>query len=485
MSANLEIDEYSVSPEELIHLRLEAVAPTSFSSQVASSTVPSVAPVYVVRLSTHQQWSSVKGKSHVYKVAYGQEHTTTHLLQGLATKLKLHRRKINLLSRQITYLDSRFSLPMSARSTSSTFSQLPDNYPLVQVQTVYLYVSWQRTCTPSEEDMKEVCTSLERVVNSSLSVVEGGGRPQRVQYAPIAQAAFNKLLVDLQKSPQGLFIEHAFAEHLIHSDSKAARAIFQAQSPEQRLLAFAAALGRAGCTAYELGMRKAATKAAGKAFDNEVIERKHSPPILVEGAAVQSAEVDPYLEHPQPKKRGRPHGAKNLRVDTNAVVVPPHAPSVLATNQNSGAGSTPAAEAQHLLQLQHRLDMLEEWAHGVDATFLKTPDKGNLESLRTSGGSVAPPLDVQQNLKDAAALATAQGIQLQQLVDDVAVLRTTCSHHMTGSASGENTEIGEATSSPLAEDGVIKQDIRKLWALFHRLAAGMREKGILFPEKPL
>eukprot|EP00971_Amphidinium_carterae_P024581 484648-Amphidinium_carterae.1 len=286
-TASIMIDEHSVSPEELIHLRLEAATSTS-SSQVASITTPSTPPIYVIRLSTHQQWSSVRGRSQVYKVVYGLEHTSTHLLQCLATKLKLHRRKINLLSRQITYLDSRFSLPMSARSTSSAFSQLPEDYPLNMVHTVYLYVSWQRTCTPTVEDLMEVCASLEGVVNSGMSMVEGGGRPQRVQYGPIAQAAFNKLLVDLQKSPQGLCIEHAFAEHLIHSDSKAARAIFQAQSPEQRLLAFAAALGRAGCSAYELGMRKAAVKAAGKGPESVAAECKQSSPSLVESADVQT-----------------------------------------------------------------------------------------------------------------------------------------------------------------------------------------------------
>eukprot|EP00971_Amphidinium_carterae_P085854 1698322-Amphidinium_carterae.1 len=61
------------------------------------------------------------------------------------------------------------------------------------VHTVYMYVSWNRTRDPSVAEQNEVCTMLGQIVNRT-TMVEGGGRPQRVQYGPIAQAAFNKLL---------------------------------------------------------------------------------------------------------------------------------------------------------------------------------------------------------------------------------------------------------------------------------------------------
>eukprot|EP00971_Amphidinium_carterae_P107825 2134959-Amphidinium_carterae.1 len=107
--------------------------------------------------------------------------------------------------------------------------------------------------------------------------------------------------------------------------------------------------------------------------------------------------------------------------------------------------------------------MLEKWAHGVDVTFLKNPDKSALESLRKADSALAPSPAVQQDDKDAAALAAAQGIQLQQLVDDMTSLRSSCSQLLAGSASGENISSCVAPPTPHAEVGAITQDIRKLW----------------------
>eukprot|EP00971_Amphidinium_carterae_P339304 6477007-Amphidinium_carterae.1 len=320
-------------------------------------------------------------------------------------------------------------------------------------------------------------------------MVEGGGRPQRVQYGPIAQAAFNKLLVDLQKSPQGLCIEHAFAEHLINSDSKAARAIFQAQSPEQRLLAFAAALGRAGCTIYEKSMRKAAVQASSKTTAGEDGKPDQVDMFLVAPGAdsQKQAETAPCGEQPPPKKRGRPQGSKKTFGDCVEPGSSAHPPPPSAAEKATMANGMAAPDEQCLRPLQQKLDLLEKWAHGVDETLKKLAGSAALARTEDSSGphgtARLAPLDVQQSLQEAADRTVTQGLQIQQLIDDVAALRLTCPK-MAGSATAVDSEAS-AHHAEKSEEGLIKQDLRKLWALYHRLSMGMREKGILFPEKSL
>eukprot|EP00971_Amphidinium_carterae_P334981 6470589-Amphidinium_carterae.2 len=82
----VEVDEYSVLVQDLICLRLDLVSPSS----PTATSVPCATPVYVIRLSTHQQCSEARGLSQLYKVDYDAEHTIMHLAQGLASKLKLH-----------------------------------------------------------------------------------------------------------------------------------------------------------------------------------------------------------------------------------------------------------------------------------------------------------------------------------------------------------------------------------------------------------
>eukprot|EP00971_Amphidinium_carterae_P150168 2976606-Amphidinium_carterae.3 len=140
----------------------------------------------------------------------------------------------------------------------------------------------------------------------------------------------------------------------------------------------------------------------------------------------------------------------------------------------------------HLSKIQTKLDLLEKWAHGVDATLAKLAGDQKQSQPTLPTGQAAPPphatIDVQMTLKAAADLSSAQGIQIQQLMDDLAKLRMTCTS-AAGSASTEANESGTSVTAH-TEDGQIKQDLRKLWALYHRLSMGMRDKGVLFPEKP-
>eukprot|EP00971_Amphidinium_carterae_P071839 1420895-Amphidinium_carterae.1 len=55
-------------------------------------------------------------------------------------------------------------------------------------------------------------------------LVKGGAREHRVQHTLVAQSAFEKLVADLALTPQGLVVEHRFAQHILETDSKATRA---------------------------------------------------------------------------------------------------------------------------------------------------------------------------------------------------------------------------------------------------------------------
>eukprot|EP00971_Amphidinium_carterae_P327528 6458940-Amphidinium_carterae.1 len=83
------IDEYSVACSDLVHITLDAIASSSSSTtSLLTSGAPSIAPVFVIRLSAHPQYQEARGKSHVYKIHFVREHTIGHLAHSLAVMLK-------------------------------------------------------------------------------------------------------------------------------------------------------------------------------------------------------------------------------------------------------------------------------------------------------------------------------------------------------------------------------------------------------------
>eukprot|EP00971_Amphidinium_carterae_P349017 6490795-Amphidinium_carterae.3 len=132
----------------------------------------------------------------------------------------------------------------------------------------------------------------------------GGGKSHRVDHASIAAAALGKLKEDLPRTQWGLLIEHECAAHILRTDTKCMRAVFQSGNAAQRADAFAAALGRAGLRAYAEGMTKAAVELRAK---DKVTEKVHDHARESQVSATADIVGDPMEgDDQQLKKRGRP-----------------------------------------------------------------------------------------------------------------------------------------------------------------------------------
>eukprot|EP00971_Amphidinium_carterae_P259552 5150073-Amphidinium_carterae.1 len=303
------------------------------------------------------------------------------------------------------------------------------------------------------QQVRTIMDALPRLLSRALlyggtiqSPLRTGGAQngsQRVQRGAIEEAAYAKLLVDLQATPQGLMIEHAFASHILRGDSKATRAIFQGQTPEQRMRAFAAALARAGCSNYHKGILHAADALAGKTPAINIVDPDSATPAQTQEPPAQS---DPYLMSPeqQPAKRGRPAKVKQ-QADAARPLLQPTQPVA-------------AAPSEALDEVVRRLKFLEEWAHGVDFTL--GVNKDSLPSSSTS------PSERIQKLEH-------QFEHLQQTKMDIA------------SSSHARLAAQEADLADETGRNNLKIDVQKLWSLYHRLQRGMMDKGVLFPEKPV
>eukprot|EP00971_Amphidinium_carterae_P034732 683694-Amphidinium_carterae.1 len=188
--------------------------------------------------------------------------------------------------------------------------------------------------------------------SDTITIRQGAGRGHRLDHVSVSDAA---LIGDLGKTPHGLLIEHQCARRILDTDSKATRAIFQANGPSQRASAFAAALSRAGLNTMAEGMKKAevffqtqensATLDSGAAADE------------LTSSASGSVSTDPYSVPPVVRKRGRPP-ASQLPMKRESGEQPSQ-PNASARDDNT----------DQLTALVERLHQLEQWAHGVDATL--------------------------------------------------------------------------------------------------------------------
>eukprot|EP00971_Amphidinium_carterae_P092394 1829255-Amphidinium_carterae.1 len=238
---------------------------------------------------------------------------------------------------------------------------------------------------------------------------------------------------------------------------------------------------------YEKGMRKAAVQASSKstAGNDGKPDQFDLFPEAPGADSQKQAETAPSGVQPPPKKRGRPQGSKKTLGDRDESGPPALPPPPPAAEKATIASGMAVPDEECLRPLQQKLDLLEKWAHGVDETLKKLAGSATLARNEDSSGPHGParlaPLDVQQSLQEAADRSVTQGLLIQQLMDDMAALRSSCPK-LAGSATAVDMEAS-ARHAEKSEDGLIKQDLRKLWALYHRLSMGMREKGILFPEK--
>eukprot|EP00971_Amphidinium_carterae_P283404 5626248-Amphidinium_carterae.3 len=203
------------------------------------------------------------------------------------------------------------------------------------------------------------------------SLASGGGKQHRVQHSSVAQAAAGKLFEDLRATPYGLHIEHQCVMHTLLSDTKAARAVFQAQTASQRSAAFAAALSRAGLTRYSAGITKASVilrrREQGHQDGPDIpsVDETFSGGLEdmpeVESDEIRAA-VDPYMTASQPKKRGRPKRSDEAHLPTTPL-------SKLFPQSNCRKDTVEPEHdlAEKLVKIVTRIEQLEQWAHGIDA----------------------------------------------------------------------------------------------------------------------
>eukprot|EP00971_Amphidinium_carterae_P344895 6485558-Amphidinium_carterae.2 len=175
------------------------------------------------------------------------------------------------------------------------------------------------------------CEQVFGIVKATFpqTIIQGGGRVQRVQQHSLEHAVVHKLTQDLQDHHIPVSIEQRLIEHLAHADAKFVRCAFQANSVRQRLAAFAAALERAGIVEYASVLKKSAD-------------------------ALKS---------------------------TNADQSDSFAPAS-GTDESESARTTPPARAAPLGQssavrtaMESRLKALEIWAHAVDAADNPTSEQ--------------------------------------------------------------------------------------------------------------
>eukprot|EP00971_Amphidinium_carterae_P124695 2469944-Amphidinium_carterae.1 len=129
----------------------------------------------------------------VYSVEFEDTHTIGHLTQFLAARLKLSPNKLCLFSRQIAYHDSLFHLPLTSRSTTSTFTPFESDYPLNMVLVIYLHVEWQQSTQLVTEEVERIVSSLSQMVQSSQPMVSGGARHHEQELA-IREVAIEKAM---------------------------------------------------------------------------------------------------------------------------------------------------------------------------------------------------------------------------------------------------------------------------------------------------
>eukprot|EP00971_Amphidinium_carterae_P165797 3286271-Amphidinium_carterae.2 len=96
--------------DEMLQLRPAEGHGKHFSSNAA---------VHVIQFSTDPACAARRGRSQVYKVDSGAQHTVEHLAQQFAIGLAVDRAQICLMTRQVSYHDSLFHRPMYKRATVS------------------------------------------------------------------------------------------------------------------------------------------------------------------------------------------------------------------------------------------------------------------------------------------------------------------------------------------------------------------------------
>eukprot|EP00971_Amphidinium_carterae_P338614 6476025-Amphidinium_carterae.2 len=293
---------------------------------------------------------------------------------------------------------------------------------------------------------------------------KGGARNQRVQSDAICAAAYAKLQLDLKSTQQGMMVENRLIRHILNSDLKCARSVFQAQSASQRAESFAAALHRAGLTHYASGIEKAAKTLAERFEECEDDRVRHGADEVegCEGPSSQPAVSDPYQENPVAvaKKRGRPPkveqpGGKHVKE------------SVAEGAEKRGPGE--AGLSEQLMRVTTRLEHLEKWAHGMDAR------------LRATGQGDTTPM-APQSAADGPGHMDERVAQLSKEVQALReVVTSICESGLTAAATstGQGVAVVHGGVAPIAPTE--KHEIGKLWALYHRLQKRLDDMGLV-PE---
>eukprot|EP00971_Amphidinium_carterae_P331749 6465519-Amphidinium_carterae.1 len=89
---------------------------------------------------------------------------------------------------------------------------------------------------PEVEEVSSITSISSNSDSSDIEIVHirrGGGRTKRVQQESISNAAIERMIIDLGTTPQGMMVEHRCIARIMHTDARAAKAVFQAQTTEQ------------------------------------------------------------------------------------------------------------------------------------------------------------------------------------------------------------------------------------------------------------
>eukprot|EP00971_Amphidinium_carterae_P159339 3158568-Amphidinium_carterae.2 len=224
---------------------------------------------------------------------------------------------------------------------------------------------------------------------SQVIIRSGAEKGHRVTHNSVVEAALQKLLADLGRTPQGLLIEHQCARRILDTDPKATRAIFQSINAAQRAAAFAAALGRAGLVSYSQGML-----AAQKQFEEQgdaPVENDDDIQAKTQTEPMPAQEASHDLPPVPARKRGRPPLSGSSGGNGQQMAKP------------SGDAQDNPVQEQALRDLLNRLDLLERWAHGVDDTLV------------AQTRATAP--ETKQKEQHRASEAQSSGTRLQQEQD--------------------------------------------------------------------
>eukprot|EP00971_Amphidinium_carterae_P142680 2826344-Amphidinium_carterae.1 len=319
--------------------------------------------------------------------------------------------------------------------------------------------------------------------DDDVIMVEGGAKQHRVQHISVAQAAADKLITDLQLTPFGLCIEHKCVVHTLLSDSKAARAVFQAQSSSQRAEAFAAALARAGLERYSNGMWSAAKhfKARDCGGTDEAplatrVAQDAQSPVDPRGDTIASqVKSDPYMEVTQPKKRGRPPRQLGVvKMDASEV----------HNNLQDTHGLLPPPTQADFKELMNKMTSIEEWAHGIDKMLNVTAHQG------TPWSSPAA-YDIPEQWNDSSTSPTTPSVmqalerltcEVQELQSEMCAMKLTISDAPRGANGVLQQQIDIAETQPCPPViATVQNEVSKLWTLYHRLHHRLDDMGLI-PE---